>query len=173
VVVVLTAGLIGTPSDKSRDTFVSLLELGLGVLLLVAAWRLRHGAALREGSSSGRTQMVLARLSHLTPAAAFSAGVFLGIGGPKRLTISIVTAASISAGGLSAAQQAGAVAVYVLIAALLVWVPVAFFIVAGERASGWLTSAEDWLTANQRAVTSISLFVFGVVLVGDALGQLL
>jgi hypothetical protein len=170
--VVLAAGSIG-PNQDARKTAAQVLELLLGLLLLAASWRLHRGEAPREAGTKGRTQAVLDKLAGIKPAAAVAAGILLGIGGPRRLTISIVTAATISGAGLTTRQDVGLAALYIVVAGLLIWGPVAIYLVAGARARVWLTTAEEWLTANQRLVAVYSLLVFGLVLVGDALAQLL
>lgn len=63
--------------------------------------------------------------------------------------------------------------IYVLVAGVLVWVPVAMYLVAGRRATGWLGDAQEWLRSNQRAITIYSLVILGSVLVAEALIELL
>ena len=97
----------------------------------------------------------------------------LGIGGPKRLTIAIVAATTVSVAGLSTGEEVGLGVIYVLVAGVLVWVPVAMYLVAGQRATGWLGDAQEWLRSNQRAITIYSLVILGSVLVAEALIELL
>ena len=49
---------------------------------------------------------------------------------------------------------------YVIVAAVLVWAPVGIYLVAGERADGWLDAAQGW-TANERRITFFSTLLFG------------
>jgi len=172
VLLVIGVGAITAPGQDSRQTAAAVLELALGALLLAAAARVHRGVAARQ-SSDGRTRRLLARLEGLTAWLAFWAGFLLGVGGPKRLTLSIIAATTISAAGLSSPDQVVAGALYVVVGGLLVWVPVALYLVAGKRSAAWMARAESWLTANQRTVTVGSLAVFGVVLVVDGLVQLL
>lgn len=172
VALVLALGSITLPDASSRSTVAAVLELALGALALGAAWRVRHRVALREGEAAGRGRALLARLERLTPAVAFVAGGLLGIGGPKRLTITIVAATTLDAAGLATGQELGMVALYVLLAGLLVWVPVAVFVVAGARSEAWLETAETWMAENQQSFTTVTLLVFGVFLVTDGLVRL-
>jgi hypothetical protein len=75
------------------------------------------------------------------------------------------------AAGESRATELALIILYIAVAAVLVWVPVAVFVVAGARAEAWLEAARAWLAARQRAVTLISLLVFGGILVTDAVIQ--
>lgn len=173
LVVLLAVGSIGSPESGSRDTAASALELVFGLLLLGVAVRIRRGGAVVETRQPGRTEALLARLERITPAGAFWAGALLGVGGPRRLTISIVTAATVTAAGLTSRQTVGAVVLYLAVASVLVWAPVGLYLVTGPRARVWLATAEEWLTANQRTVATIALVVFGAILVADSMVQLL
>ena len=64
--------------------------------------------------------LVLGRLRVLTTVAA---GFVLGIGGPKRLVLTCLAAATIVTAGLGDADQTALVAVYVTLATALVWGP--------------------------------------------------
>jgi hypothetical protein len=173
LVVVITLGSIAAPGKGGSRTVGSLLELALGLLLIAAGARARRGVPDGDQSTGRRTQAVLAMLARLTPAGAFWAGTLLGIGGPKRLTVGIVAATTIAGAGLTTRQEVAVGAVYVLLASVLVWVPVALFLVAGKRSRAWLAEGDAWLMANQRLMTAVSLLVFGGLLVADALVQLL
>jgi Sap-like sulfolipid-1-addressing protein len=172
VILVLAVGAAG-PSDDLKGTFGDALAFLLGIVLLAAAWRLRHGLPARRRNSSARTQAVLDALTRLNAAGAFSIGAALGIGGPKRLTLTVIAATTISAAGLSNSQDAVLSALYIVVASILVWVPVAAYLVAGRRANEWLEAGAGWLKAHQHAVTMVLLVVFGLALVGDGLAGLL
>jgi hypothetical protein len=109
----------------------------------------------------------------LTALTALPAGLVLGIGGPKRLTLTIVAAGSISAAGVADDAQLGLAVLYVVVAGLLVWVPVLAYVLAGRRADALLDGAQVWLAAKQRTVAIWSLLVVGVVLVVDGSVRLL
>ena len=176
VVLVITIGSIAVPGEGGSSTAAATFELVLGLLLLVAGVRARRRPATElapaEEGTRGRTQAVLDRLAGITAKTALGAGVLLGIGGPKRLTVSLVTGTTIAAGGLTARQQTAEVVLYVLLGGLLVWVPVALFIVAGTRSRALLTDAERWLTTHERTIATVLLFLFGALLVVDALVNL-
>jgi hypothetical protein len=116
---------------------------------------------------------MLARLRGLRPGTAFSVGVLLGVGGVKRLTITVVAGATVGVAGLLPVEEAVLGVLYVLVAGVLVWLPVGVYLVAGDRAVGWLETAQDWLTANERRITFASTLLFGFLLTSDALFRLL
>ena len=173
VLAVLAVGSAAAPGPGGSKTVAAALELALGVLLVAAGLRIRRGGAPAKAEGPGRTQAVLDRLAGISPKTAVPAGALLGIGGPKRLTIGIVAATTISAGALSTRDSVFSAVLYVLIASVLVWAPVTFYVLAGQRTRAWLTEAEDWLLENQRLFGVVSLLVFGALLVADALTRLL
>lgn len=168
VVAVLALGTI-TISRGNRNGVAAAFELALGVLLRGAAWNIRRRVRLQRHAPSGRTRALLARLHQLRPAYAFAAGGMLGIGGPKRLTIGIVVASTVAAAGLRTDGEIAIVWVYVLVAALLVWLPVAAYLVAGRQSELWMECAHTWFTAHERMATTVTLLVFGVFFAAEGL----
>ena len=165
--------LLGSALDlgDKGDTVAAVLELLLGALLVVVAWRVHRHEAQARRDRPARTQALLARLEHLNPITAVVVGTLLGLGIPKRLTITVVAAATLTASDLDDARQLLLVVVYIVVAAVLVWAPVLVYVIAGSRARAWLTYGQEWLTSHQRSVTVISLAAFGAVLLVDGLVQ--
>lgn len=173
LVLAIVLGSAATPNrERGHPTLAAALELVLGVALLFFASRLRLRSGPQDPETS-RTKALLARLGHLHPATAFSAGALLGVGGVKRLTITLFAGASIALAGLIPAEQAGLGALYVVIASVLVWVPVGIYLVAGLRADVWTERTVAWLIANEQRITAVSTAVFGLLLIGHALILLL
>jgi threonine/homoserine/homoserine lactone efflux protein len=174
LVLAILLGSAATPDrERGHETLAAVLELALGVLLLLFAARGRLNDAPRESPGESRTKALLARLSHLRPVTAFSAGALLGVGGVKRLTITLFAGATIAISGLIAAEQAGLAALYVVIASALVWLPVGAYLVAGKRADAWTERTEAWIIANEQRITALSMVAFGLLLIGHGLILLL
>lgn len=172
-IVALLIGSAATPDRDGNEELAAALELAFGVGLLVLAWpQRRRGEVPAAGGPSGRMKAMLGRLRGLRPGTAFSVGVLLGVGGAKRLSITVVAGATVGIAGLLPVEDVLLGLLYVLVAAVLVWVPVGVYLVAGERADRWLESAEEWLTANERRITFLSTLIFGFLLTTDALVRL-
>ena len=175
--VLLLAILLGaaaTPdADRRHETLAAVLELVLGVALLVFAARAGYPSGPRGRPGESRTEAVLARLGHLRPATAFSFGALLGVGGVKRLTITLFAGATIALAGLIPAEELGLAVLYVVIATALVWLPVSIYLVAGKRADAWTASIQAGLISNEQRLTSASMLVFGVLFIVHALILLL
>ena len=62
--------------------------------------------------------------------------------------------------------------IFVLIGSVTVALPVVYSLLGGEGAAARLEEAKGWLVANNATVMFILLLVFGVVLIGKAIGIL-
>jgi threonine/homoserine/homoserine lactone efflux protein len=171
-VVALLIGSAATTNPDGNEELAAALELAFGVGLLVLAWPQRHPRAEPDPARPSKVKAMLARLHRLRPGTAFSVGLLLGVGGVKRLTITLVAGATVGIAGLTPVEDVLLGVLYVLVAAVLVWVPVGVYLVAGERAAEWLETAQGWLTANERRLTFVSTLLFGFLLTTDALVRL-
>src|SRR6056297_1786001 len=164
-VVVLIPGLEADNSEASNTT--GWIKLVLGVLLLaegVRQWRTRPGP-----DDDVAVPGWMATMDELKPGAAFGLGFLLSALNPKNLLLAVAAGASLGALPLSTGETIGAVAVFTVIAALTVAVPVVAYLIAGERLDPTLDRTKAWLIANNTAVMAVLLLVFGVSLLGDAL----
>jgi hypothetical protein len=140
--------------------------------LLVIASRFRPPHEPREPGSTAAAEARFARLAHVKPAISFGIGVPLGIGA-KRLTITLVAAATVSLAGLTLLEDAGLGVLYVVVASLMVWVPVVGYLLLGTRADDVVALSRAWVLTNDRKLTFISALVLGVFLLGDGLIRIL
>jgi hypothetical protein len=171
-VVCALALLIGTESvpqrGDSHHVFVAVLEILVAIGIFAAAWRLTHPRPPRDpprrldAEIAARRTAALERLGSLRPGAVLGTGAALGVGGPKRLTLTLVAAATIAAGSLSAASEVSLVAVYVAIATALVWVPVMLTLVFGRRAAEWTAAGERWWAGHRTKAMFVPLVVLAV-----------
>jgi hypothetical protein len=78
----------------------------------------------------------------------------------------------VASADVSGGQSAAAVAIFTVMAACSVLIPVLGYLILGARLDPTLGNAKDWLISNNAAVMSVLLFVFGANLLGDAIGIL-
>ena len=167
--VLLAIGAATVPGGDDRHaTLQAVLEIGFGLALFGLAagvrWRSRT-----PNQSNGRSEAVLERLERLHLLTALAAGALLGIGGPKRLVLSTLAAASIAASGVDDQQEAVLVVWYTGLATLLVWAPIICFAILGERAVAAFRSGQRWIGEHQSQVVFYPLIFLGVVLLVDGL----
>lgn len=167
--VLVVAGAVAFP-DRSRThaLFQGLLSLGFGIFLVVVAFVVGRRPEPAVRGSGGRTQAALARFRRVHSVTAAGAGVLLGIGGPKRLVISALAAASIAAAGVTGSSEAALIGWYVLLATSLVWGPVLAYLVLGDWVVARFDAAVEWLSVHRRLITVYALSIVGVALVFNA-----
>jgi hypothetical protein len=164
-------GVAAVPDHNgARGTLRAVLELGVGIALIGLAARIRFVPRPAQPSrTSQRSKAVLARLEQLSVPKLFVAGAALGVGGPKRLGLTVFAAATISATGWSAELKVTAAVFYVLVATVLVWVPVLLALIFGRRTAAWMQAIQQWLAAHREPLTFYPLTVVGILVVVDAL----
>jgi threonine/homoserine/homoserine lactone efflux protein len=172
-ILVALGGAVVPEHEVEHPRFAGLLELGFGLVLLAFAARLRRPPpAERHPGGRSRSEAAIERLRHLHVLTSLVAGLLLGIGGPKRLVLTVLAAASITAAGVGASAQVGLVVWYGTIATVLVWAPVLAFVILGERAVSALDAAQEWLKRHQRRVVFVALVIIGLLLVADGIAAL-
>jgi threonine/homoserine/homoserine lactone efflux protein len=169
----LAAFLVGSAAHTGLDPddqTAAALELAVGLALLAIAW---YEWRRRPAGPSHGTKALLTRLKGLRPGTAFTFGALLGVGGVKRLSITIVAGATVGVADLVPTEELALGLLYLAVASILVWLPVPVYLVAGAHADEWMRSAEDWLVANERRITFVTTLLFGFLLTSDALVRLL
>jgi hypothetical protein len=162
-------GAASVPGDEGgRDRSRALLELAVGIALLAGAWYVRYRHEPRPASPNSRSKAALTRLDKIHTPAAFGTGAALGIGGPKRLSITLIVAATIASSSWSEQGEFALALAYVVIATAVVWLPVALALLFGSRAEGWMEAAQVWLAARRQTMTVRLLLVLGVLVIIDA-----
>jgi hypothetical protein len=169
--VLVLIGAVSVSHRTKRPVVGAVLELLLGVALLVLALRV-HRRTARTRADGGRPQQILDRLQRVHALTDVAAGLALGVGGPKRLVLTALAAASITAAGVQGAKVAALVIWYVALATAVVWGPVLAALVLGERAVDLLDAGFRWLSRRERVVTVSVLVVVGAFLVAHGLALL-
>ncbi|WP_242907004.1 GAP family protein [Actinomadura terrae] len=164
-VLLVIANVIGMNSDTGEPkTSVSVIVLLLGILVLTIAvrqWTGRHEDTHRN------------RLEGVTPVRAVQQGLLLSILNPTNLLMFVAAAIAVSQGLLSVGGEVVAVAVFSLVAACGVAVPVVVYLVDAARWRPRLDALGAWLEPNRATVVSVLLLVIGVVLLAKGIGGLI
>jgi len=167
-VLIGAAALPGT--DGTHSTLKAALELALGALLILLAVRVRRGRPAEP--SDARSNALALRLRRVHASTAAVAGLLLGIGGPKRLVLTTLAAATIVASALSRSSEAAVAGLYAAGSTIIVWGPVLLCVLLGARAIARLDQVEAWLVRHQRAVSFYALAIIGGLFFLDALAGL-
>lgn len=159
---------IGAPGESSVGA--AIIHLLLGLLLLVLAgrsWRSRP-----EAGEEPHLPRWLGAIDKVTPVEAVGLGFVLAAVNPKNLALLASAGVDIGRADLAAAASVVTGAVFVLLAASTVLLPVVVYAVAGQRARARLDDLRRWLVANNATVMTVLLAVLGVVVVGNGITAL-
>ena len=179
--VFVTIGVASAGSGSKGHAGIRVgLELALAVALIALAFRVRqrppntnNPSSPGESAGAARTRALLERLGRLRFLTTFSAGLLLGVGGPKRLVVTSLAATTIVTAGVGDAGMATLSVVYVTLATALVWGPAVVFLLFGKRVIGLMEGAEGQVARRQPQISVYALLVLATLLVVDALGVLL
>jgi hypothetical protein len=169
-VVLVVVGSAGVTASSSESKTVAAVKLVLGLLLLFLAWRQWHGRP-KPGEEAAMPKWMKA-LDSFTPGRSVAVGALLAGVNPKNLILDASMAAGVAQTGLPGAQQALVMLGLIVVASLGLIVPVAAFLLYGERARGVLDEWKTWLAGNNATVMTVLFLVFGVTLVGKGIAGL-
>jgi cytochrome c biogenesis protein CcdA len=172
ILLLLVLGSAWVPPDENHEVLRAVIDLAFGIALLGAAGVVHRVPLPRAPRRSPRTEAIRERLGRLNPATAFGTGALLGIGGPKRLGITFLAAASVAATDPAAHTKVFLAVLYVLLATVLVWAPVLLYIVFDHRATDWLRARQAWVRDHQQPLVLYPSLVLGVILVVSGIVQL-
>ena len=165
--VLLVAGGADASDEGEPATWVSVLKIALGALLLVFAAR-----QWRERDAEKETPKWMQSLDQLTPVKAAGIAVLLSGVNPKNLVLTVGAAAAIAQTGIPAGEQAIAFAVFVVIGTLGVLVPLALSFGLGERSKPLLDHLRSWMSDNNTVIMAVLFLIIGAKLLGDGISGL-
>ena len=166
----LIAGAIGGQDDGEPATWVSWVELLLGLVLLRLASK--QFCSRPRGDEDPVTPKWMGAIDHFTPVKAAAAGVVLAAVNPKNAVLILAGVAAITQTGIPADEQALAYAVFTVIASLGAAVPVVMYFALGERSSGLLDRLRVWMARNNAVILAAILAVIAAKVIGDAISGL-
>jgi threonine/homoserine/homoserine lactone efflux protein len=169
-IVLAAAGGASASTDSGPATWVDVLFLILGLLLILVAARQWRGRP--HGDQEPPTPKWMGALDAFTPVKAGGAGVVLSALNPKNLLLTVAGAAAIAQTGISTGQQVGAYIVFVVIASIGVAAPVVIYFAMGERSRHLLDQLKAWLAHNNNVIMAVLMVIIGVKLIGNAISGL-
>jgi threonine/homoserine/homoserine lactone efflux protein len=170
VIILLVAGGANASESGEPATWVGVLKLVLGALLLILGLRQWRGRP--RGDADAALPGWMRTVDHFTAGRAAAMGVALSAINPKNLVLTAAAATAIAQTDISTGDQAIALAVFVLIATLGPGIPVAIYFLMGERARHMLDELKEWMGHNNAAIMAVICLVIGAKLLGDGISAL-
>ncbi len=169
-IVLLIASGASASKHGSPATWVSIVKIVLGVLLLLLAVKQWRGRP--RGGSEPELPAWMKSIDTFTPVKSAGMGVLLSAVNPKNLLLVVGAAAAIAQTGASAIGQAVALIVFIVLATLGVGAPVAIYFFMGDRATKILGGLHDWMARENATIMAVLCLIIGAKLIGDAITAL-
>ena len=169
VVFVLLSSLLPEKDPDASQPIAGSITILLGGALLLLA--LRQWRSRPRGDAEPALPRWMGAIDSMRAGRALGLGFLLAAVNPKNLLLAAGAGVAIGAAGLAAGPAAVVIAVFTVIAALTVAVPVIAYLVAAERMRAPLGALRTWLVHNNATVMAMLLLVLGVVLVGKGLAK--
>ncbi|MGO9904825.1 MAG: GAP family protein [Solirubrobacteraceae bacterium] len=169
-IVLLVASGASASNHGAPATWVSIVKIVLGVLLLALAARQWRGRP--RGDVEPELPAWMKTIDTFTPVKSIGMAVLLSAINPKNLLLVVAAAAAIAQTGASTVDQAVALAVFILIATLGVGAPVAIFFLMGARATKILGDLREWMARENATIMAVICLIIGAKLIGDAISSL-
>lgn len=169
VFTVLSTILPGQDADASRPV-QGIVQILLGALLLVLAlgqWRKRPRPDVEP-----ELPKWMQTIDRTTFPVAFGLGFLLSALNPKNLIMAAATGVEIGSAGLGLGAAAAVIAIFTIIAASTVLLPVTGYLLATDRFRGPLNGLRAWLAKENAVIMAILLLVIGIVMIGKGIGNL-
>jgi len=168
-VVFLVAGPANANDDGEPATWVDVLKLVLGLLLVRIALRQWRG---RPHGDEPPTPKWMGAIEQFSPVKALGAGALLAGVNPKNTLLAVAAAAAIAQTGIPGGEQAVAYAVFAVIGTIGVAAPVVIYFAMGDRAGPILDGLRSWMAAHNAVIMAVLCLVIGAKLIGDAVAGL-
>lgn len=169
-VVLLVSSGADASSSGQPASWVSVLKLVLGALLLAVAVRQWRGRP--RGDQPAKLPTWMEAIDRFNALKALGMGVLLATVNPKNGLMTIAAGAAIAQTGVGAGKAAVALAIFIAIATVGVAVPVAIFFILGDRSARLLGDMREWMGAHNAAIMAVLLLVIGAKLIGDGISGL-
>lgn len=165
----LLAGIIPEADSNGSQPIVGAIQLILGAILLLLAvrqWRSRP----KPGESPALPAWMHAIDSFNVVKALGVAFLLSGVN-PKNLLLGAAAGVIVGDAALDAGATVIVIAVYTVIAAITVAVPVIGYLIASARLAEPLAALRDWLQKENAVIMAVLLLVLGVTLIGKGIAS--
>ncbi|MFF2486798.1 GAP family protein [Microbacterium sp. NPDC058062] len=168
VFTLLSSTLPEQDADASKP-IQGVIQLVLGAGLLFLALRQWRGRP--KAGEEPQLPKWMQAIDKVTFPVALGLGFLLSAVNPKNLLMAAAAGVDIGSAGLDTGSIVLVIAVFTLIAASTVLVPVVGYLIAAEKLRGPLDALRVWLGRENSVIMAVLLLVIGVSLIGKGIGS--
>lgn len=165
----LLSAILPTEDPDASRPIRGVVQLVLGLLLFVLAfgqWRKRP----KPGEEAALPKWMQA-IDKVTFLVALGLGFLLSALNPKNLIMAVGAGVDIGSAALPTGSTVVVIAIFTLIAASTVLVPVVGYLIAAERLRAPLNALRGWLARENAVIMAVLLLVIGVSMIGKGIGS--
>lgn len=163
----LLSSVLPESDDDGGHPVQGIVRIVLGVLLLLVALRQWRGRP-KPGEEPTMPKW-MAAIDKVGFPMALGLGFLLSAVNPKNLLLAAGAGVDIGSAGLDAGSIVVVIAVFTVIAASTVLVPVVGYLIAAEKLRGPLDALRVWLGRENAVIMAVLLLVIGVNLIGKGI----
>ncbi|MBW9094861.1 GAP family protein [Microbacterium jejuense] len=168
VFTLLSSVLPENDPDASKP-IQGVIQLILGVLLLLLAVRQWRGRP--KAGEEPKMPKWMQAIDKVTFPVAFGLGFLLSAINPKNLLMAAGAGVDIGSAALETGEIVLVIAIFTLLAASTVLVPVVGYLIAADRLRGPLDALRVWLGRENAIIMAVLLLVIGVSMIGKGIGS--
>jgi threonine/homoserine/homoserine lactone efflux protein len=165
----LLSSILPAEEEDASQPIKGVIQLVLGALLLLLAVRQWRGRP-KAGEEPAMPKWMQA-IDTITFPKALGLGFLLSAVNPKNLLLAASAGVTIGAAGLEVGSIVVVIAVFTLIAASTVLVPVVGYLLAADKLRGPLDALRGWLSKENAVIMAVLLLVIGVAIIGKGIGS--
>lgn len=165
----VVAGVLPSGDPDASNPVKGIIQLVLGALLLLVAfgqWRKRP----LSGAEPVMPKWMRA-IDSVTFSVAAGLGFLLSAVNPKNLLMAASAGMAIGSGALDAGSIVVVIAVFTVLAASTVLIPVIGYLLAADRLRAPLGALRAWLAKENAIIMAVLLLVIGVAMIGKGIGS--
>nr|WP_202511590.1 GAP family protein [Streptomyces sp. SID3343] len=170
LLVLLGSGADAAGADGTPATWTGWVKLVLGALFVLLAVKQFTGRP-REDHVAAPPGWMKA-LDRFTPAKSAGLAAALAVANPKNLVLVVGGALAIAGSTAGTGGKSIAAVLLVVVASLCTTVPLAVYLLGGERSAKTLDSWKAWMSAHNAAIMTTVLGLLGAKYIGDAISTL-
>lgn len=164
----LLASVLPRGETDDSHPVKGVIQLVLGALLLLLALRQWRGRP-RAGEEPALPKWMQA-IDQVTFAKALGLGFLLSAVNPKNLLLAAAAGTDIGSARLDTGSIVIVIAVFTVIAASTILIPVVGYLIAADRLKAPLAALRGWLAKENAVIMAVLLLVIGANLIGKGIG---
>ena len=169
VVLLLLGGSLGLGDGGDPSTRSSYIKLGLGILLVLVAFR-RFRSRISDGASEKEPGW-LKKLDEFDVVKVLGLAVLAALN-PKNLVLLAGAMMAITQSDADTGGQVAGLAVFVVLGSVGTVTPILIDRIMGVRAEPLLARLRGWMTRESSVIIAVICLLIGAKLIGDALAAL-